>query len=70
MFGYVLAGVAGFEPTNDGVRVHCLTAWLYPNIIGARPYYRNILSNIVGEIKRFYVVSEKNFNCVFICKIH
>lgn len=31
--GYVarLARVAGFEPADDGVRVHCLTAWLYPN---------------------------------------
>ena len=28
----VLAGVAGFEPTNDGVRVRCLTAWRHPNI--------------------------------------
>ena len=26
-----LAGVAGFEPTNDGVRVRCLTAWRHPN---------------------------------------
>ena len=23
-------GVAGFEPTNNGVKVRCLTAWLYP----------------------------------------
>jgi hypothetical protein len=23
-----LAGLAGFEPTNDGVKVRCLTAWL------------------------------------------
>ena len=21
-------GLVGFEPTNDGVKVHCLTAWL------------------------------------------
>ena len=28
-----LAGVAGFEPTNARVKVSCLTAWLYPNII-------------------------------------
>ena len=21
-------GLAGFEPTNDGVKVRCLTAWL------------------------------------------
>ena len=26
-----VAGVAGFEPANDGVKVHCLAAWLYPN---------------------------------------
>ena len=33
--GYVaikLAGVTGFEPVNDGVRVRCLTAWRYPNM--------------------------------------
>ena len=27
-----MAGVAGLEPTNDGVKVRCLTAWLYPII--------------------------------------
>lgn len=27
-----MARVAGFEPANDGVRIRCLTAWLYPNI--------------------------------------
>ena len=26
-----MAGIAGFEPTNNGVKVHCLTAWRYPN---------------------------------------
>ena len=30
-----LVGIAGFEPTNDGVKVRCLTAWLYPRIRGA-----------------------------------
>ena len=25
-----MAGVAGFGPTNAGVKVPCLTAWLYP----------------------------------------
>ena len=29
---FVLAGVAGFGPTNARVKVWCLTAWLYPNI--------------------------------------
>ena len=28
---FYLAGVAGFEPTNDRVKVYCLTAWLHPN---------------------------------------
>ena len=27
----LLTGVAGFEPTHEGVKVPCLTAWLYPN---------------------------------------
>ena len=26
-----LAGMAGFEPTNAGVKVPCLTAWRHPN---------------------------------------
>ncbi len=30
-----LVGIAGFEPTNDGVKVRCLTAWLYPRVRGA-----------------------------------
>ncbi len=31
MYGVVsLAGVVGFEPTDNGVRVRCLTAWRYP----------------------------------------
>ena len=30
---YLKPGVAGFEPTNDGVKVHSLTAWRHPKII-------------------------------------
>ena len=29
----LLAGVEGFEPSNVGVRVPCLTTWRHPNII-------------------------------------
>ena len=29
--GSAVVGVAGFEPANDGVKVRCLTAWLYPS---------------------------------------
>lgn len=25
-----MAGVAGFEPTHDGIKTRCLTAWLHP----------------------------------------
>ena len=34
--GYVaiLARVAGFEPASDGIRIHCLTTWLYPKVMG------------------------------------
>ncbi len=28
-----MAGMAGFEPTHDGVKVRCLTAWLHPNVM-------------------------------------
>lgn len=27
---FSMAGMAGFEPANDGVKVRCLTAWLQP----------------------------------------
>ncbi len=27
-----MVGIAGFEPTSDGVKVRCLTAWLYPSM--------------------------------------
>ena len=26
-----MAGVLGFEPRRDGIKIRCLTAWLYPN---------------------------------------
>ena len=29
-----MAGVAGFEPTNAGVKVPCLTTWRYPKVSG------------------------------------
>src|SRR5699024_4279381 len=29
-----LAGMAGLEPANEGVKVPCLTTWLHPNTEG------------------------------------
>ncbi len=32
--GYVaMARVAGFEPAHHGIRIRCLTAWPYPNML-------------------------------------
>ena len=39
-FKRYLAGIAGFEPTSDGVKVRCLTAWLYPSINECRRHYK------------------------------
>ena len=32
IFYTFLAEAEGFEPSNDGVRVHCLTTWRRPTI--------------------------------------
>ena len=29
-----MAGVLGFEPRDAGTKNRCLTAWLYPNVLG------------------------------------
>jgi hypothetical protein len=55
-----MAGVAGFEPTHDGIKTRCLTAWLHPiNIINdtlsflqfrlASTYKREVLSPLVTK---------------------
>ena len=41
----VLARVAGFEPANDGIRIRCLTAWLYPISM-------DIVTQVHGLLKR------------------
>ena len=45
----LMAEVAGFEPANKGVKVPCLTAWLYLYISLATkriPKYENLLRNL------------------------
>ena len=54
----VLAGVAGFGPTNAGVKVLCLTAWLYPFEINIR-----IITQISGNVKS---KSRKSVNFSFL----
>ena len=42
----LLAGLAGFEPANAGVKVLCLTAWRQPNIQGTERFVALPLSNL------------------------
>lgn len=51
-----MARVAGFEPANDGVRIRCLTAWLYPNNINII----NLLRRVVNSIALFYLYFNLN----------
>ena len=37
-----LARVEGFEPSHDGIRIRCLTAWRYPNV------FLNYMGWVVG----------------------
>ena len=50
----IMAGVAGFGPTNAGVKVPCLTAWLHPNIFIARTVYHKY-----RFIVKHFIKSEK-----------
>ena len=52
----MLAGAAGFEPTNSGVKVRCLTAWRRP--INKSTY--NILSVclIMSRLKVFSMLDK------------
>ena len=59
---FFVAGVAGFGPTNEGVKVPCLTAWLYP-YIKFYVSFRIPLPKVAGycyagfnSCKAFYVV--------------
>ena len=49
-----MAGMAGFEPTNTGVKVLCLTTWRHPNI--NQLYSSNHLYGIGYED---YIISER-----------
>ena len=51
-----VAGLGGFEPPNDGVKVRCLTAWRQPNIVWIEIIIKKFL-----KCKSF-----KNFHCIFL----
>ena len=49
----VLARVAGFEPANDGIRIRCLTAWLYPISINILTHYAIVSKKNLGWMVGF-----------------
>ena len=58
----VLAGVAGFEPTNDGIKNRCLTAWRHPNEV----FYTQILHNFFYKVKTIFLKLSPKY--IFILK--
>ena len=60
----IMAGMAGFEPTDARVKVWCLTAWRHPNILP-----KSIISQKFKSVKNFlsnfelyfYLLSVANF---------
>ena len=75
----LLAGVAGFGPTNARVKVWCLTAWLYPIIFSTLQLYHKFtqLSSIFFTSFHFFQkyigeeIPKEDFLSVFLifCKI-
>ena len=49
---FFLAGVAGFEPTNAGIKIQCLTAWRHP--------YRCFLLYGAGDGNRTHDLKDHN----------
>ena len=56
---FFLAGMAGFGPTNVGVKVLCLTAWRHPN----NTIIISHLSRDVNEKSNKTAVKSKNLAC-------
>ena len=44
-----MAGVEGFEPSNAGVKVLCLTTWLHPSIED-RDYSLSLITALITSI--------------------
>ena len=53
-----MAGVEGFEPSNAGVKVLCLTAWLHPSI-GDKDYslslFIALIANTIAVINATFI---------------
>ena len=53
---FLLAGLAGFEPTNDGIKNRCLTTWRQPNFSLVIVF----IYHFVIKCKRFFAFFVKN----------
>ncbi len=60
-----MAGPAGFEPAHDGIKIRCLTAWLWPkHKMAVRTGLEPATSCVTGRHSnqlnyRTYVISKK-----------
>ena len=58
-----MAGVLGFEPRDAGTKNRCLTAWLYPNVLGTT-YQKSLKNqdvwNVNGILRSFNDSIEEN----------
>ena len=62
-----MVGLAGFEPTHRGVKVHCLTAWLQPiktiSIISYFFYFVKFFLKFWSVKFEMYKIFKLNFFC-------
>ena len=58
---FLLAGMAGFEPTDARVKVWCLTAWRHPNILP-----KSIISQKFKSVKNFLPNFAFNFSFIIL----
>lgn len=74
-----MARVAGFEPADHGVRIRCLTAWLYPNkayLLYDKAANMSIDFNHFSDIRTFCVLwvvcvaSLTDETCVMLTLLH
>ena len=58
----IITGVAGFEPTHEGVKVPCLTAWLYPKnkgrMMGIEPTNAGATIRCVNHFATFAIIKD------------
>ncbi len=68
--GCLMVGVEGFEPSNNGVRVRCLTAWRHPSVFQCRVSHSfYIIPHSKTFVKPFFKKNKKIFHAAKNCCI-